>query len=227
MYWYEPSEPPRGVYHQLQGLTPSCGRCACCVCACVRAGQDRRAVLQARMHADGASAAADEALRLLLDAGYRDGNALLGGMRAMLAAAAQVAVVSVSGNDRGHAAAAASSSCGTPGAAWCGVVSTAIKLARRVTRRLRRPLQAAAPASRQQRYLHEPPGGGATREARVGAAVDEQSSMLLAQLLGLAASAATTLSTSAGAFFIQARCLASHVSPARLHLGASHGLRLP
>ena len=174
-------------------------------------------MLRARMHADGASAAADEALRLLLEAGYGGDSA---GMRAVLGAATEVALMCTNGHTAATAAFAASSSC-TP-APWCGVVSTAIKVVRRATRRLRSSLQAAAPASRRQRRLPAAPGVGATWEAR-GAAVDaRQSNMpLLAELLGLAASAAGALGVSSRAF-IQALQLAriSHaVSPAELHCG--------
>ena len=197
-------------------LTPNGGRCAAAVRACVHAGQHLRDMLQAGMHADGTAEAADEALRLLLDAGYSDDSA---GMGAMLGAAGHVAFVCSNGH---NAAATASSSC-TP-APWRGLVSTAIKLARRATHRLCRSLRAAAPvapaSSRQQRHLHEPPGGGATREARGAAAEDKQSNMLIAELLGLATGAASILGMSSGASFIQAPqfALASvAVSPAGLH----------
>ena len=185
---------------------------------CVRAGADMRNMrdmlrerLSAGMH--GASAAADEALRLLLDAGYGDG-AIAGdaGVSVLIAAAGCVALVC----NYSHGKVAVSSSCTL--APWCGVVSSAIKLARRVTRRLRRALQAAAPRRPQLRHQVT---GGATQDAR-GAAVDDEQSML-EELLGLAAGAAGALIASSGSFFTQAPgpALSSFaVSPAELHLGA-------
>ena len=151
-------------------------------------------MLQARMHADGAAVAADEALRLLLGAGYSGDS---DGMRAMLVAAGRVAIVC----GDGHATASAASSSYAP-APWCGVVSTAIKLARRVTCRLCRTLQRP----------HELPGG-ATGVAR-SAAVDEQSDML-AELLGLAAGAAGALCSSADALIQAPRFTCASVAVSR------------
>ena len=170
-------------------------------------------VAWAAVDSDAAADAADEAVRLLLDAGCGVTGDDLSRLLAVTGAVARLC-------SHGQWLPAAGSSSSEKPSPWCGMVSTTIKLARRVTRRLRRSLQ-AAPSSRRQRP--DELTGGTRRRAGGAAAVGEAGLMpLLAELLQLVGGATGALHSAAAAVCVSVPAAAPRaVSPAELHLGAS------
>ena len=177
-------------------------------CGRVHVGAATPAVLNA-MDMDAAAGVADEAMRLLLDAGYGDGR---GGLATLLTVAGGSGAHRCSFQRLQQATGTSSSEKPSP---WCGGVATAIKLAAQVTRRLRRScLQAAV--SGQQRP--DQPTRGSARQAGGAAAAAVDTTALLG-LLHLGAAAVGSLHSSSDALVAPIRADASRaVSPTQHNL---------